>query len=132
MYIILGGAYNGKRQYVTGRFQQVKLLEGNFLKYTYQHGDVVAIGSFEKTVQALIHLPEDEIVEEMLATLLKIDKTCTLICICTDMTRGIVPIDRVDRKVRDCCGRLYQKLCVQNAEVIRIWYGIPQILKEKV
>lgn len=59
----------------------------------------------------------------------QLDEQTNLICICTDIGRGIVPLKKEDRKLRDTCGRLYQQLFQKSEKVIRIWYGIPQLLK---
>ncbi|WHT48370.1 bifunctional adenosylcobinamide kinase/adenosylcobinamide-phosphate guanylyltransferase [Sporosarcina thermotolerans] len=54
-----------------------------------------------------------------------------VIFILTDIGRGIVPMDALQRALRDACGRLYQQLIAQADEVTRIWYGLPQTLKKR-
>ena len=34
-------------------------------------------------------------------------------------------------KLRDTCGRLYQRLLAEADEVTQIWYGIPEKLKKR-
>ena len=53
------------------------------------------------------------------------------VVILTDIGRGIVPIDARQRKLRDACGRLYQRLMAEADEVTRIWYGIAQTIKKR-
>ena len=40
-------------------------------------------------------------------------------------------MDADQRKLRDACGRLYQRLIAEADEVTRIWYGIAQIIKKR-
>jgi len=54
-----------------------------------------------------------------------------VIVVLTDIGRGIVPIDAQQRKLRDACGRLYQRLMAEADEVTRIWYGVAQTLKKR-
>jgi len=47
----------------------------------------------------------------------------------TDMGRGVVPMEKQARLLRDTCGRLYQALFAEAEQVVRIWYGIGEQLK---
>ena len=135
MQVILGGAYNGKRQYVKEQLQhvaaqQVFLFEGSLPQLgMYNKEQYVVIAGFEKLVKSLLHLSEDEIADELYIKIVQLSTETNVICICTDMSRGVVPIEKEQRQLRDTCGRLYQKLCGKSDQVVRIWYGIPQLLK---
>lgn len=134
MRVVIGGAYNGKRTFVknylknqtTGR---IATFEGELPEGQIVGNSHVVIGNFEKIVEQNLTLSEDEIVEKIVNILNEIDAHAELICICTDIGRGIVPLDPTERKVRDTCGRLYQRLLSKSDSVCRIWYGIPQVLK---
>lgn len=133
MHIILGGAFNGKRQYVKESFKEVPLtfFEGELPDKTLlQLGQSIAIGRFEEMLGGYDHLSEDTVVELLLKNILALDKDYNVICICTDMSRGIVPLEKELRRQRDICGRLYQYLCKDADSVTRIWYGLAQTLKE--
>lgn len=134
MQAVIGGAYNGKRKYVMEALQnkdtkriftyEGKLPEGDFTK-----NDYVVIGNFEKIILHNQSLDEEEIVIELITKLEKLDEQTNVICICTDIGRGIVPLSKDERKLRDTCGRLYQQLFLRCEKVIRVWYGIPEVLK---
>ncbi|MEK9198716.1 bifunctional adenosylcobinamide kinase/adenosylcobinamide-phosphate guanylyltransferase [Ureibacillus sp. 179-F W5.1 NHS] len=135
MRIIIGGAYNGKRKFVIDKLKNSPLqnyyfFEGNIpSERSYTKDEAIVIGSFEKIIFQHMDLDEEQIAARIYDELLKLDKETNVICICTDIGRGIVPLQREERKLRDTCGRLYQKLFAEGESVIRIWYGIPQLLK---
>lgn len=54
-----------------------------------------------------------------------------LVLIGTDMSKGVVPIDRFARTWRDEVGWCYQQLMKQADVAHIIWYQIPQVLKIK-
>lgn len=145
MRVIIGGAHNGKRNYVK------KLLAGKEHRWLdcqtlhagacHQHnsggvniqnisGDrhhsVVVVDRVECWL-AETELGEAEAVE----LLLKATDGKDVIFILTDIGRGIVPMDAGQRALRDACGRLYQQLMERADEVTRIWYGLPQTLKKR-
>ncbi|MED3661568.1 bifunctional adenosylcobinamide kinase/adenosylcobinamide-phosphate guanylyltransferase [Ureibacillus sp. FSL K6-8385] len=133
MQSVIGGAYNGKRKFVKESLKQSGIgrmfwYEGEIPEGPFSKKDYVIIGGFEKLIPQY-DLSEDEIVAEVLEELKRLDRETNLICICTDIGRGIVPLSKEERHLRDTCGRLYQKLFELSEKVIRVWYGIPEILK---
>ncbi|MBD8027719.1 bifunctional adenosylcobinamide kinase/adenosylcobinamide-phosphate guanylyltransferase [Ureibacillus sp. Re31] len=135
MRIVIGGAYNGKRKFVIEKLKSSALDNYDFFEgeipsgRSYTKNEAVVIGNFEKIIPQYIELEEEQIATHIYDKLLKLEKETNVICICTDMGRGIVPLQKEERKLRDTCGRLYQKLFAESESVIRIWYGIPQLLK---
>jgi len=49
--------------------------------------------------------------------------------ICTEVGGGIVPIDRDERQFREQAGRLAVLLAQRAERVVRVWCGLPQVLK---
>ncbi|MEK4229999.1 bifunctional adenosylcobinamide kinase/adenosylcobinamide-phosphate guanylyltransferase [Solibacillus sp. FSL H8-0538] len=135
MQVILGGAFNGKRQYVKTQLKAIAshrifTFEGELpADKAFTKEQFIIIGSFEKIIETRLHIDEDIVAEKLSAKLVQLDQETTVICICTDMSRGVVPLDQKQRQLRDTCGRLYQKLCEESEQVVRVWYGIPQLLK---
>lgn len=130
MHIIIGGAYNGKREYVNAMLvgREAEWFEGA-IPSDRQHSDpsqIIVIAGIEKWL-AQTELSESDAINHVLAAIAGRD----VIVVLTDIGRGIVPIDAQHRKLRDACGRLYQRLMVEADEVTRIWYGIAQILKKR-
>lgn len=76
-----------------------------------------------------LHEPEENAAQQILGQIIQIAARAEVFCICTDTSRGVVPLEKEARQLRDTCGRLYQGLCNEAQAVIRVWYGIPQILK---
>ncbi len=56
------------------------------------------------------------------------DEKRKLIIIGTDMTKGVVPMDKGARHFRDELGRLYQKLVQLSDDTIIVWFGLGQSL----
>lgn len=134
MQAIIGGAYNGKRKFVKESLKHIDSnrifsFEGEIPKKQFSKDDYVLIGNFESIISNLSNLEDDEIVSKIMEQLKQLDKSTNVVCICTDIGRGIVPLSPDDRKLRDACGRLYQQLFKVSEKVVRVWYGIPEILK---
>lgn len=135
MYVILGGAHNGKRKYVEKVIAQ--LPEKELIIYEgylpqpeeIKENERYIISNFEQMILPYLHESEEKVAQQIFGQLMQIAEQAELICICTDTSRGVVPLEKEARQLRDTCGRLYQKLCNEAQTVIRVWYGIPQILK---
>lgn len=52
-----------------------------------------------------------------------------LVIIGTDISKGIVPLEKENRLWRDFTGWVYQDLVAKAERVDVIWYGINQIMK---
>lgn len=135
MHVILGGAHNGKRAFVK---QQISNFEQG--KVHYYDGElpnvkpacdneIYIISGFEKMIRPNIEQPEELVAQRIFERIFELAQTNQVYCICTDMSRGVVPLEKEARQLRDTCGRLYQKLCANATTVTRIWYGISQQLK---
>lgn len=127
MHIIIGGAYNGKREYVRTMLAGRKV-EWQEVGHSYNSDAIqtIVISGIEKWL-AETDLSEAEAIDYVLTTVAGRD----VIVVLTDIGRGIVPIDAQQRKLRDACGRLYQRLMAEADEVTRIWYGVAQTLKKR-
>ena len=135
MFIILGGAHNGKRAYVEDLIAQLPKKE--LVKYEgalprieeVKEDKRIIISNFEQIVLPHLHHPEEQVAQQIFERIAEISALAEVFCICTDTSRGVVPLEKEARQLRDTCGRLYQKLCNEGQTVVRVWYGIPQILK---
>ncbi|WP_318616967.1 bifunctional adenosylcobinamide kinase/adenosylcobinamide-phosphate guanylyltransferase [Sporosarcina sp. YIM B06819] len=124
MHIIIGGAYNGKRDYVRTMLagREAEWFEGVLPKHS-DTCQVMVVAGIEKWL-AETKLSEVEAIDQVLAAIDGRD----VIVVLTDIGRGIVPINAQQRQLRDTCGRLYQQLMAEADEVTRIWYGLAQTL----
>lgn len=127
MRVVIGGAHNGKREHVK------KMLSGAPHQWVDCSGGLEIPSGTTVIIDRIEHwivrteLPEAEAVE----LILKVIEGKDVIFILTDIGRGIVPMDADQRKLRDACGRLYQRLMAQADEVTRVWYGLAQTLKKR-
>ena len=135
MHVILGGAHNGKRASVereVSKFKQIDMLyfEGKLPKRELQSsGKCIIISQFEQIIKPFLNEPEQIIAQEIFSQIKQLAQHNDVYCICTDTSRGVVPLEKDARQLRDTCGRLYQLLCTHAKTVTRVWYGIPQQLK---
>ncbi|MDN4606036.1 bifunctional adenosylcobinamide kinase/adenosylcobinamide-phosphate guanylyltransferase [Sporosarcina highlanderae] len=127
MRVIIGGAHNGKRDYVKRILVDVPhhWVDCSVGELEIPSDGKVVVDRIEQWL-AQTELPEADAVEFILKSIEDRD----VIFILTDVGRGIVPMDAKQRALRDACGRLYQQLIAQADEVTRIWYGLPQTLKK--
>ncbi|MEA0555234.1 bifunctional adenosylcobinamide kinase/adenosylcobinamide-phosphate guanylyltransferase [Lysinibacillus irui] len=130
MHVFIGGAYNGKTDYVMGLYKerQVALVDGN-LPEIAPACEVLVIRNLENWLMTQNLEDDDQVVQAVLATFRRLEQHCMLALIVNDMGRGVVPIDKQARLLRDTCGRLYQALFIEAEQVVRIWYGLAEQLK---
>lgn len=102
MILIIGGAAAGKREHARS--------------LGYSDGDM------SQNVWELLRAGADP--DELLPRLLEIP-----VVICDEVGSGVVPISREERALRESCGRLCIELAARAERVIRIFCGIPTILK---
>ncbi|MCZ2257502.1 bifunctional adenosylcobinamide kinase/adenosylcobinamide-phosphate guanylyltransferase [Sporosarcina sp. G11-34] len=126
MHVYIGGASNGKREYVRNNLreknaQDVLWVEGEL---PTEGSGLVVIAGLEKWLENTT-LSEAEAVTKVM----EIVETRNTIFILTDIGRGIVPMNAAQRSLRDTCGRIYQRLFAEADEVTRIWYGIAKNIK---
>lgn len=128
MRVIIGGAHNGKREYVKRMLEGVlhHWIDCSVDDLTIPSDGIVVIDRIEHWL-AQTELDEPEAVEFVL----KLVEDKDVIFILTDIGRGIVPMNAEQRRLRDACGRLYQRLIAQADDVTRIWYGLAQTLKKR-
>lgn len=122
MHVIIGGAYNGKTEYVR------RLVGDQPVQFCTMETVVKSGERF--VISGLVDwLRQTEITEVEVLQAVRDVMTPDTIFILTEVGRGIVPFNAEQRELRDRCGRLYQYLFEQATEVTRVWYGIPQQIK---
>ncbi|MBK3495671.1 bifunctional adenosylcobinamide kinase/adenosylcobinamide-phosphate guanylyltransferase [Viridibacillus sp. YIM B01967] len=133
MHVFIGGAYNGKRQYVRSWLeeqgkQDIAWLEGE-LPMVMPEAATIVVAGLEHVLADKLEMDEDTLAAEFIEQLKVLDASRELIVIVTEMGRGIVPIEANARKLRDVCGRFYQQLFKISPQITRIWYGIAEPIK---
>lgn len=124
MKLLFGGAYNGKLNYVKeelgikeddifyckeGEFDFSKKVISGIDRFTY-------FNVLEKK-DSLSFFKEN------------IEKFKDKILICDEISSGIVPLKKEERKWREETGKVLQFLSKESEEVYRIFFGIPTKLK---
>ncbi|MCL2202433.1 MAG: bifunctional adenosylcobinamide kinase/adenosylcobinamide-phosphate guanylyltransferase [Defluviitaleaceae bacterium] len=126
MVLIFGGAYQGKLDYTLERFGRSKD-DVHFCNDTdtdMPKGKTV-VYEIDKWMLAMIKKNADatESIKQF------ITENPDAIVICNDISGGIVPIDATFRKWREAVGRAMGQLAQNSGEVVRLFCGIPTILK---
>src|SRR5690606_11529073 len=116
----------GKRQYVK---EHMKLDSSVWLEGELpQPGEPAVVAGLEQSIRKQLEQQCPE--QDILAAIRDLaESTGERIWILTDISRGIVPIDPLEREWRDVTGRSYQYLFGNAQHITRIWYGIPQTIK---
>ena len=115
MIFVIGGLASGKRNYVKNEFG-------------YSEGDIADAVLDERPVlynlQDLVSVRLDE-TDSLLTALLN-----KQVVICNEVGSGVVPIDRMERQTREATGRVCVALAEKAEKVVRVYCGIPNIIKE--
>ncbi|MEG0449290.1 MAG: bifunctional adenosylcobinamide kinase/adenosylcobinamide-phosphate guanylyltransferase [Lysinibacillus sp.] len=134
MHVFIGGAYNGKHQYVNNLLNTQQITDIVFadgaLPQQAPECEALVVSSIEKWLVLQNLDNEDAIANELVRKLKNLDELCHVYVIVTDMGRGVVPMEKQVRQLRDVCGRFYQALFTEAESVTRIWYGIAEKIKE--
>jgi len=126
MILIFGGAYQGKLEYALQRFG---LAEDDVIfcadgETALPTGRKIICG-IDKWILSLIRA-DSNITHEASRF---INQNPGAIIICNDISCGVVPTCPVMRKWREEVGRFLGRLARQSNEVVRLYCGIPTILK---
>lgn len=133
MHCFIGGAHNGKYRYVVNHLKENAVvfseINGAFPIPTADAPQVLLIRNLDIWLLTQDLRDEVELVSRLIHQLTELAKHHELYIIVTDMGRGVVPMAKEQRLLRDVCGRFYQQLFACSTTVTRIWYGIAQPLK---
>jgi len=108
--------------------QQVAVMDG-VLADVVPDCDALLIKNLEQWLLTQNLEDDEKLIQQVLKRLQTFEETCSLYIIVTDMGRGVVPMEKQARLLRDTCGRLYQALFAEAQHVERIWYGIAERIK---
>lgn len=145
MHFITGGAFNGKRAWVIKTYQVEKderwlsAYENHPLpRYVNHDQNLLILEGIEiwlKLLTEQVDVQQSlEIWNSCLNAWLKWEKekvSRNVIIIGTDITKGIVPVEKENRLWRDLTGWAYQETAAKALKVDVIWYGINKTIKEK-
>lgn len=125
--LVIGGAYQGKTEWVQENFQDYKNVSPERLLQENREGKRTAgvyINRFHMIVKQWLQTGKD--CKEAM-TLLR--KNPSWLIVSDEIGNGIVPMEKDDREWRECTGRILCELAKDADEVYRIHCGIPCIIK---
>lgn len=147
MHVVTGGAYNGKKAWVKETYSsqvREKCLWMNCYverwprHFSFDHSLVatIVIEGVERTLREYLKQNETGSAKDFfqlyivpLLTWEKADDKRQCILIGTDITKGLVPMDKEERKWRDETGRLLQLCASEATDVTIVWFGLAQTIK---
>lgn len=130
MVLIIGGAYQGKLDYAK---EEYGLTDSDV--FTCEEGstavgfDEKIVDHFERYVLALIKA--GQVPERAVGMQLRANRYKDRIIICDDISQGVVPMDKTERAWREGVGRTMVKVAQQADKVVRVFCGIPVVLKDE-
>lgn len=130
MVLITGGAYQGKLDYAKEEYgltdDDVFTCEETSTAVGF---DEKIIDHFERYVLALIKA--GQVPEKAVGMQLRANRYKGRIIICDDISQGLVPMDATERAWREGVGRTMVKMAQQADKVVRVFCGIPEIVKDE-
>jgi len=109
MKLIIGGAYQGKREYAKKTYGENARLVVDFHLFT--------LDLIKKGVEPVSHIHEH------------LAEYKDAIIICDDIFCGIVPTSPLERKWRESLGRTLALIAGESDEVVRVFAGLGMKLK---
>jgi adenosylcobinamide kinase / adenosylcobinamide-phosphate guanylyltransferase len=142
LHFITGGAFNGKRAWVKEKYGK----SGTWLSAYQDHqlkadinqieGNLLVLEGIEVWLKDLTKTYDSYRCREIWNTTInhlllwaKAESNRKLVVIGTDITKGIVPMEKENRLWRDVTGWAYQDLSAKADKVDIIWYGLNQTIK---
>lgn len=128
MYLITGGAYQGKTDYTvsTFRIDERNIADGKTVVIE-EINKFLCIKNFHILVKRMIKAGKTS--EEMKIIVDSLDENTIIIT--DEIGNGIVPINRFERNWREQTGRLCCYIASISRKVIRLSGGIPVIIKDE-
>ncbi|WP_040978229.1 bifunctional adenosylcobinamide kinase/adenosylcobinamide-phosphate guanylyltransferase [Oceanobacillus jeddahense] len=143
MHFVTGGAFNGKRKWVKQHYP------ANTTWFSAMEYDrwpvpdenvhsIVILEGLEAWISKEINTgePADRLLDRNIKKVKKWleweqnEENHRLVLVGTDISKGIVPMEKDKRLQRDVTGWFYQKLVEQAERVDLIWYGISETIKK--
>lgn len=126
MKLIIGGAFQGKKEYVKTRFGLGEDQMKDGAKAGYDDiFQCLCIYHFHEWVKKALR--EDWDLEDLGKKLM--ERNPEILVISNELGYGVVPIDAFDRKYRETTGRICTALAKECDQVIRVVCGMGTVIK---
>ncbi|MDM5327286.1 bifunctional adenosylcobinamide kinase/adenosylcobinamide-phosphate guanylyltransferase [Neobacillus sp. CF12] len=142
MHFITGGSFNGKRAWVkktyglTGTWLSAYQDTPLTVNLAHINSDLLVLEGIEIWLKELTKTYDSYRSREIWIQTLnqwlsweEAEPQRKLVVIGTDITKGIVPVEKENRLWRDVTGWAYQDLAAKAEKVDVIWYGLNQTIK---
>ncbi|MBB2483143.1 bifunctional adenosylcobinamide kinase/adenosylcobinamide-phosphate guanylyltransferase [Bacillus sp. APMAM] len=147
MHFVTGGHFNGKATWVRNLyglaerddFTWVSFYQTEIIDPVFEctKSNFYIIEGIESYIKSLIEmgLNQQQMIEQMKSLIAdgldweNAAKVRCFILIGTDISKGIVPMEKKNRDWRDITGWVYQDIAAKAEKVDVIWYGISRKLK---
>ena len=126
MQLVIGGAFQGKKDYVKNTFHLEKGEMQDGANASYE--DIFSspcLYHFHQWIRK--GLEENWDLENLEIQLL--EKNPQIILISNELGYGVVPIEAFDRKYREATGRICTRIAAKSSQVIRVVCGIGTVIK---
>ena len=126
MKLVIGGAFQGKKEYVKKHFflSDKQMIDGKDAEYEDIFHCTCLYHFHEWIKKGLEQEWDFEDVAEKIQ-----ERNPELIVISNELGYGVGPIDAFDRKYREGTGRLCTQLAVKSQQVIRVVCGLGMVIK---
>lgn len=129
MYLITGGAYQGKSDYAVSAFKLKgkNIADGKTVSFD-EINKYLCIKNFHILVRRMMESVKT--LEEMKIIVDSLDENTVIIT--DEIGNGIVPIDRFERDWREQTGRLCCYIASKSKKAVRLTGGIPVVIKDNI
>lgn len=126
MKMVIGGAYQGKKEYARRLYPEVRWSDGEScgLDEIFSCQGMVY---FEEFIKRWIQEKGAEYAQELSEQILK--RNPNLVVVTAEIGYGLVPVDAFERQYRECVGRICTDLAACAERVDRVQCGIGNRIK---
>jgi adenosylcobinamide kinase / adenosylcobinamide-phosphate guanylyltransferase len=142
MQLVIGGAFSGKRKVVketNGACSWVSAYQGDRIddwETHWRHGTTLVFEGWEKWIAAELTTSQNNddirsVYKALFQTLFEEEKkrNNNIVLIFLEMGKGIVPLQKKDRRLRDIAGWIAQDAVQLSDQVVYVWNGLSRSLK---
>lgn len=133
MYLVIGGSYQGKLDWALREFALAReqVADGAALDWQGGLAAVVSGAAVLDDLEVLLARMQQAGLaqQEIMAQVAGLPED--MVVICDEVGGGLVPLDAAGREYREIVGRVCCELAARARGVVRIYCGLPQVLKQE-
>lgn len=126
MVLVIGGKSQGKTEFAKRMFPEFVVLDGPSLPEIFPCEEEIIWDGFNHSIRKLV---EEKTDEEIVSQVEDLISKKSVVIISDEVGNGIVPLEKIERRYRDLCGRLLVEIASRSKEVYRVICGIGQKIK---